>query len=75
MSRKPDRRLGSLKLDNMYGQIPEKGTNMAINGTKHRQSATDFMQRCKNQRCGKVFYFPHDCNGKTVVCPHCGTHH
>lgn len=49
---------------------------MEIRGTKHRERVTDYMQRCKNtSSCGKVFYFPHDSNGKTVVCPHCGTRH
>ena len=46
---------------------------MEIKGTKHKQNSTDFYQACK--RCGKLFYFSRDCNGKTVVCPHCGTKH
>ena len=42
-------------------------------GTAHRKSITDYFQRCKS--CGRLFYFSHDCNGKTVICPHCSAHH
>ena len=46
---------------------------MTIEGTKHRTSITDYVQRCKS--CGRVFYFGRDCNGKWVRCPHCRTTH
>lgn len=46
---------------------------MEIKGTKHKQSPTDYYQACKS--CHKMFYFSRDCNGKTVICPHCGTKH
>ncbi|MBO4926720.1 MAG: hypothetical protein J5379_00495 [Clostridiales bacterium] len=44
-----------------------------MNGTKHRQKPTDYFQGCK--KCHKLFYFDHDCNGKTVICPYCKTKH
>ena len=44
-----------------------------IKGTKHRQKITDFYQKCAS--CKRLFYFTHDCNGDTVVCPHCGHRH
>ena len=44
-----------------------------IRGTEHRMSITAFFQKCKV--CGKLFYFSHNCNGKTVICPHCGCRH
>ena len=44
-----------------------------IFGTVHKSSVIDFHQRCAS--CGKVFYFSHDCNGKAVICPHCGHRH
>ena len=44
-----------------------------IYGTKHRAHITDFFQRCAS--CGKLFYFSHDFNRKTVVCPYCGRRH
>ena len=46
---------------------------MEIKGTKHKQTATDYHRACK--KCGRLFYFDRDCNGKTVICPHCGTKH
>ena len=44
-----------------------------VQGTVHKQSPIDYFQRCA--KCGRGFYFGHDCNGKTVICPHCGHHH
>ncbi len=46
---------------------------MEIKGTKHKEKSTDYSQACKS--CYRLFYFSHDCNGKTVVCPHCGAKH
>ena len=46
---------------------------MAIKGTKHRVSKTDYYQACK--KCRRLFYFTHNCNGETVICPHCGASH
>ena len=46
---------------------------MEIKGTKHKKSSTDYSQTCKS--CHKLFYIIRDCNGKTVICPHCGTKH
>ncbi len=44
-----------------------------IKGTVTRQSKTDYFQRCA--ACGRLFYFSHDCNRKTVQCPHCYHNH
>lgn len=46
---------------------------MEIRGTKHKQNLTDYYQCCKS--CRRLFYFSRSCNGKTVVCPHCGARH
>lgn len=48
-------------------------TMAEIKGTVHRRNPTDFYQRCKS--CGRLFYFSRDCNGKAVICPHCGARH
>ncbi len=42
---------------------------MEIKGTEHREKPTDYYQACRY--CHKLFYFSRDCNGKTVICPHC----
>lgn len=44
-----------------------------IKGTTSRRKVTDYFMKCRN--CGKIIYFDHDCNGKTVVCPWCGKKH
>lgn len=49
------------------------GSKMEIKGTKHKEKVTDYSQACKS--CHRLFYFTRDCNGKTVVCPHCGAKH
>lgn len=46
---------------------------MEIKGTCHRKEKTDYYQACKS--CHKLFYFTRNCNGDTVVCPHCGAKH
>ena len=46
---------------------------MEIQGTKHRQSVTDYAQGCKC--CHRLFYFSRDSHGKIVICPHCKTRH
>lgn len=44
-----------------------------VRGTPHKTSSTDYSQACAS--CHRLFYFSRDCNGKRVVCPHCGHKH
>ena len=44
-----------------------------LRGTTYKSSILDFHQRCAS--CGRLFYFSHNCNGMTVICPYCGHRH